>query len=60
MGAFHVKQRGNETTALDKDEISFLAYGGQNFAKKVMSNEAFFVTLRHDTKIAYIACVPNA
>ena len=37
-----------------------MTFGGVNFAKKVKSDEAFLVTLRHDENVAYVASVPNA
>ena len=37
-----------------------MTFGGRSWVSPHASNEAFFVTLRHDQRVAYVARVPNA
>lgn len=62
MGVLHLPQKTSEfkRPAVDVNEISWLVFGGMPFVEQKAQRKAYLLTLRHDTKKAQIAKLPNA
>ena len=62
MGVFHIPQKISEfkRPKIDVNETSFLVFGGMPFVEQNVQTKAYLLTIRHNTKQAQIAKLPNA
>lgn len=62
MGVLHVPQKVSESgkLAIISNQTSFLVFGGMAFQDQRTDKTTYLLTLRHDTKKAQLAKVPQA